>query len=70
MASCMGQEKDSVFCDQRFYFTSNPIPKAVLSRMTGKSLPEKALINVRDLRYLTLPYYDFDGNIRLGTASS
>ena len=65
-ASCLAQDKDSVFCDQRFYFTSNPIPKAVLSRMTGKSLPEKALINVKDLRYLTLPYYDFDGNIRLG----
>lgn len=65
-ASCCAQDTGSIFCDQRFYFSSSPIPEAVLSRMTGKSLPEKALINAKDLRYLTLPYYDFDGNIRQG----
>ena len=65
-ASCIAQDKDSVFYDQRFYFTSNPVPETVLARMTGNSLPERALINVRDLRYLTLPYYDFEGAIQLG----
>lgn len=65
-ANCIAQDKDSIFCDQRFFFTSEPIPEVVLSRMTGNSLPEKASIQVEDLRYLTLPYYDFNGHIQTG----
>ena len=65
-ASCFAQEKDVVFCDQRFYFTSEPIPQNVLERMKGKSLPDNALIRVGELRYLTIPYYDFNGLIQTG----
>lgn len=65
-AGCFAQEKDVVFCDQRFYFTSEPIPQNVLERMKGNSLPDKALIHVGELRYLTIPYYDFNGLIQTG----
>ena len=65
-ASCFAQEKDVVFCDQRINFTSEPVPQAVLERMAGKSLPEQALIHIGELRYLTIPYYDFNGNIQTG----
>lgn len=65
-AGCFAQEKDAVFCDQRFYFTSEPIPQNVLERMKGNSLPDKALIHVGELRYLTIPYYDFNGLIQTG----
>ena len=65
-AGCFAQEKDVVFCDQRFYFTSEPIPQSVLERMKGNSLPDKALIHVGELRYLTIPYYDFNGLIQTG----
>ena len=65
-ASCFAQEKDVVFWDQRINFTSEPVPQAVLERMAGKSLPEQALIHIGELRYLTIPYYDFNGNIQTG----
>ena len=64
--TCFSQDIDSVFCNQRIVFTSEPVPEIVLARMTGKSLPKKALVQVEDLRYLTLPYYDFNGHIQTG----
>ena len=34
--------------------------------MLGKSLPDSTKISFSQLRYLTLPYYDFDGEVRMG----
>ena len=34
--------------------------------MIGKSMPDDATISFNDLRYLKLPYYDFDGVIQQG----
>ena len=51
---------------QGHYFVSQPVPEAVQTRMNGKSKPEHAVVEYEDLRYLTLPYYDFEGNIQNG----
>ena len=34
--------------------------------MKGHSLPDNAKISIDQLRYLTLPYYDFEGQIQIG----
>lgn len=47
-------------------FASYPIPETVRARMQGKSMKDNARIGYDQLRYLTLPYYDFDGNIQNG----
>ena len=48
-------------------FSIDTIPSAVRQRMTGKSYPEEgAEISFSDLRYLRLPYYDFNGRVRKG----
>ena len=59
------QTNDLVYCNHRF-FMSQPVPERVQTRMRGKSLPSKALIRIEDLRYLTLYYYDFEGEIQKG----
>ena len=59
------QTRDLIYCNHRF-FLSEPVPESVQSRMKGKSLPEKALIRIENLRYLTLYYYDFNGDIQTG----
>lgn len=47
-------------------FISEPLPPEVLERMKGVSLPQEAEVEVSDLRYLTLPYYDFEGRVCQG----
>ena len=47
-------------------FVSQLVPKEVEMRMKGRSFPNNAKISMSQLRYLTLPYYDFDGNIQKG----
>lgn len=47
-------------------FVSEPIPVEIRERMKDVSMPQDARIDVADLRYLTLPYYDFNGCIRQG----
>ena len=47
-------------------FASYPIPETVRARMQGKSMKDNAKIGYDQLRYLTLPYYDYDGNIQIG----
>ena len=59
------QTKEYIVRDHRF-FISEPIPDQVLSRMAGNTLPKGAAIRIEDLRYLTLHYYDFDGQVRKG----
>ena len=49
-----------------YVFASQPVPEEVETRMRGRSFPDNAKISMDQLRYLTLPYYDFDGNIQKG----
>lgn len=49
-----------------YWFASYPIPDTVKARMQGKSMKENANIGYDQLRYLTLPYYDFDGHVQKG----
>lgn len=63
--ACFAQPQDIIYSHQQ-YFISEPVPPSVQMRMKGKSLPETAMISIDDLRYLTLPYYDFDGHIQIG----
>lgn len=47
-------------------FISQPVPIKVQARMAGKSMPDHATVSYKSLRYLTLPYYDFNGEIQQG----
>ena len=51
---------------QDYLFASYLIPDTVKARMQGKSMKDNAKIGYDQLRYLILPYYDFDGNIQKG----
>ena len=51
---------------QSYVFVSQPIPKDVELRMLGRSLTDTTNITFDQLRYLTLPYYDYDGHIQNG----
>ena len=53
-----------VFGDHVFF--SQPVPDEVKARMKGKSMKDQTHIGYDDLRYLTLPYYDFDGEVQSG----
>ena len=56
---------DTLMC-QGYVFVSQPIPVDVKQRMLGNSLPDSTKVPFAQLRYLTLPYYDFDGKIQMG----
>ncbi len=45
---------------------SESIPKSVRKKMKGISMPEGARIGYDDLAYLTIPHYDFSGNVVVG----
>ena len=49
-----------------YVFASYPIPDTVKARMEGKSMKENPYIGYDKLRYLTLPYYDFDSLVQKG----
>ena len=51
---------------QDYLFASYPISDTVKARMQGKSMKDKAKISYDQLRYLTLPYYDFDSLVQKG----
>lgn len=51
---------------QDYLFASYPIPESVKARMQGKSMKDNEIISYNQLRYLKLPYYDFDGQIQKG----
>lgn len=59
------QERDTLICRGRL-FISCPVPEQVQTRMMGKSMPVTIPIPFEELRYLILPYYDFEGNIQTG----
>ncbi len=52
--------------DQAPTFSYSSIPKEVKEKMIGFSMPEDIPINFDELSYLTLSYYDFDGNTHVG----
>ena len=59
-------EAEDTVMFQNFVFASQPIPKDVKLRMIGCSLTDTTQITFDQLRYLTLPYYDYNGNIQSG----
>lgn len=59
-------EAEDTLWYQGHVFASYPIPEPVKARMQGKSMKDNARIGYDQLRYLTLPYYDFDGNVKYG----
>ena len=46
--------------------TSQVIPDSVRAIMAGVSMPANASISYDELRYLTIPHYDFNGNVAEG----
>ncbi len=46
--------------------TSEPIPDTIKASMDGKSMKANPNISYDDLRYLTIPHYDFNYNITEG----
>lgn len=46
--------------------TFEPIPEAIQASMEGKSMKKNPHISYDDLRYLTIPHYDFNYNITNG----
>ena len=49
-----------------YLFVSQPVPLKIQARMAGKSMSDQATISYKQLRYLILPYYDFDGEVQQG----
>lgn len=46
--------------------TKQDIPEDVKNQMKGHSMPSGATTTYDELSYLTIPYYDFDGNVQQG----
>lgn len=46
--------------------TKEKIPQSVKESMAGVSMPDGASVSYDDLRYLTIPYYDFNGVTQQG----
>lgn len=63
---CVISQTNDTLRYKAYLFISQPIPNAVKARMQGKSMPDTARISFDQLRYLTLPYYGFDGQIKQG----
>ena len=63
---CVLSQTSDTLRYKNYLFISQPIPESVKERMQGKSMKDDATIGYDDLRYLTLPYYDFDGNVKKG----
>ncbi|WP_286315684.1 hypothetical protein [Romboutsia ilealis] len=47
-------------------FSYSPIPEDIKEKILGLSMPEDVPIDFYELSYLTLSYYDFDGNTHVG----
>ena len=63
---CVISQTNDTLRYKAYLFISQPVPNAVKARMQGKSMPDTAKISFDQLRYLTLPYYGFDGQIKQG----
>ena len=66
MPQCVVAQTNDTLRYKNYLFVSQPVPKDVEMRMRGRSLPDSAKVSLSELRYLTLPYYDFNGNIKKG----
>ena len=49
-----------------FLFLSRPVPESVKTKMLNKSIPNYATVDFEELRYLTVFYYDYEGDIKKG----
>lgn len=58
--------QNDTLCCRRHLFVSQPVPVEIQARMNGKSMPQGTPVSYADLRYLTLYYYDFEGEIQQG----
>ena len=47
-------------------FNTSQIPKEIISKMQGNSMPQNAKINYDDLTYVTVNYYNFKDEIKKG----
>ena len=47
-------------------FSSDPLPKSIVQKITGKSFTENKDIKLNQLRYLKVLYYGFDGKTHMG----
>ncbi len=47
-------------------FNTSQIPKEIISKMQGNSMPQNAKINYNDLTYVTVNYYNFKDEIKKG----
>lgn len=47
-------------------FKKEDIPKSVYEKMLGKSIPNKDLVDISQLSYLTITYYGFDDKPHIG----
>ena len=63
---CVVSQTGDTLRYKNYCFISQPVPNAVKVRMQGKSMKDDASISFDELRYLTLPYYDFEGHIKKG----
>ena len=63
---CVISQTNDTLRYKNYLFVSQPIPETIKARMQGKSMKDNATIGYDQLRYLTLPYYDFSGTIREG----
>lgn len=57
---CVVSQNNDALKYKGYLFKSQPVPEEVQTRMKGCSIPVNATIGFDQLRYLTLPYYDFD----------
>lgn len=57
---CVVSQNNDALRYKGYLFKSQPVPEEVQTRMKGCSIPVNATIGFDQLRYLTLPYYDFD----------
>ena len=63
---CVVSQNNDTLRYRSYLFVSQPVPESVKARMEGKSMRRDATIGFDQVRYLTLPYYDFEGRVQHG----
>lgn len=59
-------EADNNNADDERRGVSRDVPQDIQDKMIGVSMPESGGISFSKLKYLTVPYYDFKGKVRVG----
>ncbi|MEE1047021.1 MAG: M15 family metallopeptidase [Clostridia bacterium] len=57
---------DAINVSQLRRGTKSEIPQEIREQMKGISMPEGATVTFEDLSYLTIPHYDYEGNVAEG----